>query len=150
MPRPASRLAPAMEAPLSTNHDPAKEDLARRSAVARIVGFVAIVELPSGILQGYYTPLMTDAVRHPGIHGADVNWFEAVLLLASLGNIFGHNKMLLKSAVVTALASGEVVFPGSFATFLIAWPLQGSYAVWLPLEIAISFPWPVNRATTDP
>jgi MFS family permease len=77
-----------------------------------------------------------------------VNWFEAaqlmvsalaVPLLASLGDIFGHKKMLLLSAVVTAVASWAVVFSGSFTTFLVAWALQGFYAVWLPLEIAIVF-----------
>jgi hypothetical protein len=139
-----------METPLSTNHDPAEEHPVRWSAVAGIVGFLAIVELANGILQGYYTPLMTDVARHPGIRDADVNWFGSVPLLASLGIIFGHQKILLISAVVTALASWAVVFPGSFATFLIACPLPGFYTVWLPLEIVIAFPWPGNRATPDP
>ena len=131
-----------------TNQDPARQQPVRWSAVAGVVGFLAVVELTSGILQGYYTPLMTDIARHLGIHDADVNWFEAaqlmvsalaVPLLASLGDIFGHKKMLMLSAVVTALASWAVVFSGSFTTFLIAWALQGVYAVWLPLEIAIVF-----------
>lgn len=137
-----------MDTPLSINQDPARRDPVRWNSVAGIVGFLAIVELTSGILQGYYTPLMTDIARHLGIHDADVNWFEAaqlmvsalaVPLLASLGDIFGHKKMLLLSAVVTALASWAVVLSGSFTTFLIAWALQGVYAVWLPLEIAIVF-----------
>lgn len=137
-----------MDTPLSAHEDPAKAQPVRWSAVAGIVGFLAIVELTSGILQGYYTPLMTDIARHLGIHDADVNWFEAaqlmvsalaVPLLASLGDIFGHKKMLLLSAVVTAVASWAVVFSGSFTTFLVAWALQGFYAVWLPLEIAIVF-----------
>ncbi|MBP2374366.1 MFS transporter [Paeniglutamicibacter psychrophenolicus] len=137
-----------MDTPLSANEDPAQAQPVRWSAVAGIVGFLAIVELTSGILQGYYTPLMTDIARHLGIHDADVNWFEAaqlmvsalaVPLLASLGDIFGHKKMLLLSAVVTAIASWAVVFSGSFTTFLIAWAFQGFYAVWLPLEIAIVF-----------
>ncbi|MDO5745594.1 MAG: MFS transporter, partial [Micrococcaceae bacterium] len=137
-----------MGTPLSANQEPDQAQPVRWSAVAGIVGFLAIVELTSGILQGYYTPLMTDIARHLGIHDADVNWFEAaqlmvsalaVPLLASLGDIFGHKKMLLLSAIVTAVASWAVVFSGSFTTFLIAWALQGFYAVWLPLEIAIVF-----------
>ncbi len=120
----------------------------RWGAVASIVGFLALVEITSGILQGYYTPLMTDIARRLGIHDADVNWFEAaqlmvsalaVPLLASLGDIFGHKRMLLVSAIVTAAASWAVVFAGSFTTFLVAWAFQGFYAVWLPLEIAIVF-----------
>ncbi|GAA5225594.1 MFS transporter [Paeniglutamicibacter antarcticus] len=137
-----------MGTPLSANREPDKAQPVRWSAVAGIVGFLAIVELTSGILQGYYTPLMTDIARHLDIQDADVNWFEAaqlmvsalaVPLLASLGDIFGHKKMLLLSAIVTAVASWAVVFSGSFTTFLIAWALQGFYAVWLPLEIAIVF-----------
>ena len=128
--------------------DPASHAPVRFRAVASIVGFLALVEITSGILQGYYTPLMTDIARHLGIHDADVNWFEAaqlmvsalaVPLLASLGDIFGHKRMLLVSAIVTAAASWAVVFAGSFTTFLLAWALQGFYAVWLPLEIAIVF-----------
>ncbi|GAA4362916.1 MFS transporter [Paeniglutamicibacter cryotolerans] len=120
----------------------------RWGAVAGIVGFLAIVELTSGMLQGYYTPLMTDIARHLGIHDADVNWFEAaqllvsalaVPLLASMGDIFGHKRILLYSTIITAAASWAVVFSGNFTTFLLAWALQGFYAVWLPLEIALVF-----------
>ena len=41
-----------------------------------VVGFLAVVEFTSGILQGYYTPMLTDIARELGIHDADVNWFE--------------------------------------------------------------------------
>ncbi|MBP2385523.1 MFS transporter [Paeniglutamicibacter kerguelensis] len=153
-----SPMPPARPADISA-HAPV-----RWGAVASIVGFLALVEITSGILQGYYTPLMTDIARHLGIHDADVNWFEAaqlmvsalaVPLLASLGDIFGHKRMLLVSAIVTAAASWAVVFAGSFTTFLIAWAFQGFYAVWLPLEIAIVFsrarklgaPGPITRRT---
>ena len=137
-----------MDTPRPAGPDAQTPQPVRWGAVAGIVGFLAIVELTSGILQGFYTPLMTDIARHLGIHDADVNWFEAaqlmvsalaVPLLASLGDIFGHKKMLLISAIVTAAASWAVVFSGTFTTFLIAWALQGFYAVWLPLEIAIVF-----------
>ena len=43
----------------------------------RVVAFLCLVELTSGIVQGYYTPILTDIARHLGIHDADVNWFEA-------------------------------------------------------------------------
>ncbi len=53
-----------------------KRGTAATSATA-IVGFLVLVELTSGIIQGYYTPLLTDIARFLGIHDADVNWFEA-------------------------------------------------------------------------
>ncbi len=121
---------------------------AKQSAagIAGIVGFLVFVEIASGALQGYYTPLYTDIARHLGIHDADVNWFEAaqlavsaicVPLLARLGDMYGHRKILLAATGVTALASWGVAFAPNFATFLVAWALAGCYVVWLPLEIAI-------------
>lgn len=114
--------------------------------LAGIVGFLAFVEFTSGVLQGYYTPMLSDIARHLEIHDADVNWFEGTQLMlsalvvpafAKLGDLFGHKRMLLWSTALTALASLALPFTDSFAVFLVAWTLQGFYVVWLPLEIAI-------------
>ena len=114
--------------------------------LGRIVGFLVCVELASGILQGYYTPIFSDIADHLGIADADVNWFEAAQLivsalvvpfLARLGDLIGHKKVLLISTAVTALGSWILAFAPSFTTFLIGWALQGAYVVWLPLEVAI-------------
>ncbi|WP_341230507.1 MFS transporter [Nocardioides salarius] len=116
--------------------------------LATIVGFLVVVELASGVLQGYYTPIFSDIADHLGIQDADVNWFEAAQLLVSalcvpplarLGDLVGHKKVLLISTAVTALASWGVAFAPSFETFLVAWALQGFYVVWLPLEVAIIY-----------
>ncbi|XPP25947.1 MAG: MFS transporter [Leucobacter sp.] len=118
----------------------------RLGALSGVVGFLAFVEFTSGILQGYYTPMLTDIARHLGIHDADVNWLEGTQLMlsalvvpafAKLGDMFGHKRMLLWSTALTALASLALPFTDSFAVFLIAWALQGFYVVWLPLEVAI-------------
>ncbi|NYG59158.1 MFS family permease [Nocardioides daedukensis] len=118
-----------------------------------IVGFLVCVELASGVLQGYYTPIFTDIADHLGIQDADVNWFEAaqlivsalvVPLLARLGDIIGHRNVLLISTAVTAFGSWILAFSPSFTTFLIGWALQGAYVVWLPLEVAI-----IHRRTAD-
>ncbi|WP_460774300.1 MFS transporter [Microbacterium sp. GXF7504] len=115
-------------------------------ALAGVVGFLAFVEFTSGVLQGYYTPMLTDIARHLGIHDADVNWLEGAQLmlsalvvpvLAKLGDMVGHKRMLLVSTAATAAASLVLPFTDSFAVFLIAWALQGFYVVWLPLEIAL-------------
>ena len=115
---------------------------------AGLIGWFILVELTSGILQGYYVPLFSDIVVSLGIRDADVNWFEAAQLLlsalvlpvlAKLGDMYGHKKILLIAAILTAGASWWLVFAGTFWTFLIAWALQGFYVVWLPLEIALIF-----------
>lgn len=111
-----------------------------------VVGFLVCVELASGVLQGYYTPIFTDIADHLSITDADVNWFEAAQLvvsalvvppLARLGDLVGHKKVLLLSTLATALGSWMLVFSPSFTTFLIGWAVQGAYVVWLPLEVAI-------------
>ena len=115
-------------------------------SLAAVVGFLVCVELASGILQGYYTPIFSDIADHLGIRDADVNWFEAAQLilsalvvppLARLGDLVGHKKVLLLSTVVTAVGSWTLALAPNFTTFLIGWAVQGAYVIWLPLEIAI-------------
>lgn len=113
-----------------------------------LVGYLFLVELVSGILQGFYVPLIPDLVEHLGIRDADFNWFEAsqlllsaivVPVLAKLGDMYGHKRILLVSTVLTAAATWALAFTGDFWAFLIAWTLQGFYVVWLPLEVALIF-----------
>ena len=124
----------------------AKETVARTTF--RLVGFLFALELVSGILQGFYVPLIPDLVEHLGIRDADFNWFEAaqlllsaivVPILAKLGDMYGHKRILLVSTVLTAGATWWLAFTGDFTSFLIAWALQGFYVVWLPLEVALIF-----------
>jgi MFS family permease len=113
-----------------------------------LIGYLFLVEIVSGILQGYYVPLISDLVKYLHIRDADFNWFEAaqlllsalvVPILAKLGDMFGHKRILLVSTVLTAGASWALVFADNFWTFLAAWALQGFYVVWLPLEVALIF-----------
>lgn len=115
---------------------------------ANLVGWFVLVELASGILQGFSVPLLPDIVVHLGIRDSDVNWLEAAQLLlsalalpvlAKLAETFGYKRILLFSAIATAAASWALVFADSFATFLVAWAVQGFSVVWLPLEIALIF-----------
>ena len=114
--------------------------------LATIVGFLVLVEFASGILQGYYTPIYPQIADHLSIHEGDINWFEAaqlivsalcIPLLARLGDLIGHKKVLLISTAATALGSWWLVFAPGFTSFLVGWAVQGAYVVWLPLEIAI-------------
>lgn len=115
-------------------------------ALVGVVGFLAFVEFTSGVLQGWYTPMLTNIARHLGIHDADVNWLEGAQLmlsalvvpaLAKLGDMVGHKRILLVSTAITAAASLVLPFTDSFAVFLAAWAVQGFYVIWLPLEIAL-------------
>ncbi len=62
-----------------------------------------------------------------------------VPVLAKMGDMIGHRKVLLISTALTAAASWGVAFAPNFWFFIIAWALQGFYVVWLPLEIALIY-----------
>nr|WP_204332109.1 MFS transporter [Geodermatophilus sabuli] len=122
-----------------------------------MVGFLVFVEFTSGVLQGYYVPLLTDVARHLDIHDADVNWLEAaqlmlsaiaVPILAKLGDLHGHRRMLLLSAALVAAATVVLAVARSFPVFLVAWAVQGVYAAWLPLQVALI--WNRSRRLADP
>lgn len=117
-----------------------------RSPLAGVVGALVVVEATSGVIQGYYIPLLPDIARNLGINDADVNWFEAaqlllsaivVPLLARLGDMIGHRKVLIGSLVVTGAASWAIAFSGQFWLFTLVWAVQGFYVVWLPMNVAI-------------
>ncbi len=125
------------------------------ATIWRLVGFLAAVEIASGVLQGYYTPIYSDIAGHLGIADGDVNWFEAAQLIVSalavpvlsrLGDLHGHRTVLVGATLVTALAGWGIAVAPGFWTFLVAWALQGVYVVWLPMEIAILH----DRSRQDP
>ena len=129
-------------------HDGRRRRAAPSPGLATIVGFLVCVELASGILQGYYTPIYQDIAGHLSIQDASVNWFEAaqlvvsalaVPLLARLGDLIGARNVLLLSTAVTALGSWILAFAPGFTTFLIGFAIQGAYVVWLPMEVAIVY-----------
>ncbi|EOM77863.1 MFS transporter [Rhodococcus rhodnii] len=119
-----------------------------------IIGYLAGVEIVSGILQAYYTPLFPQIADHLAILEGDVNWFEAaqlalsalvVPLLSRLGDLWGHRNVLLVSTAIVAAGSWILVLAPGFTVFLIGWSLQAAYAVWLPIEIAL-----IHRRATGP
>jgi MFS family permease len=121
---------------------------AAAQGLAAVVGFLVAVEVASGVLQGYYTPIYPQIAEHLDISEGDINWFEAaqlivsaltIPLLARLGDLVGHKKVLLAATAVTAIGSWITVFAPSFTTFLIGWALQGASIICLPLEIAIIY-----------
>lgn len=120
----------------------------RFGSLKAVVGFLVFVELTSGVIQGFYTPLLTDIARYFGVPDADVNWLEGGQMMvaaivipafAKLGDMVGHRRMLLVSTAVTAVASVLLPLSGNFWLFLAAWSIQGFYIVWLPLETALVY-----------
>jgi MFS family permease len=113
-----------------------------------VIGFLVFVELTSGVIQGFYLPMLPLIGRHFGVPDADLNWLEGAQAMvaaivipafAKLGDMIGHRKMLLVTTAVTAVASVLMPLSGNFWLFLGAWALQGFYVVWLPLETALVY-----------
>ncbi|HEU4849646.1 MAG TPA: MFS transporter, partial [Terrimesophilobacter sp.] len=80
------------------------------AVTASLIGFLFFVEFVSGVLQGFYVPLIPDLVDYLGIKDADFNIFEGaqlllsalvVPILAKLGDMYGHKRILLVSTVLT-------------------------------------------------
>lgn len=114
----------------------------------KLIGFLFFVEFVSGILQGFYIPLIPDLVTHLGIADSEFTIFEGTQLLlaamvvpvlAKLGDMYGHKRILLVSTILTAGATWWLAFAGDYWSFLFAWTLQAFFTVWLPLEIALIF-----------
>jgi hypothetical protein len=131
----------------STAKSPARRSVPGGGITAGLIGWFILVEIVSGILQGYYVPLFSDIVVSLGIHDSDVNWFEAAqLLLSALVVPVLEARRHVRAQAHPADrrdphggATWWLVFATSFWSFLIAWALQGFYVVWLPLEIALIF-----------
>lgn len=111
-----------------------------------VVGFLVFVEFSSGFLQGYYVPLLDNIRDHLGVTDASIAWFITVQtlaagvcvpILAKLGDIFGHRRMLRIGIVSVLVGTVLVAFAPSFPLVLLGRVLSGPLAVWLPLELAI-------------
>lgn len=110
------------------------------------VGFLVFLELTSGFVQGYYAPLLPRLADQLGVSDADIIWFTTVQtlaaavcvpLLAKLGDMFGHRRMLRIGIVTVTVGSLVVALVPSYPLVLVARVLHGALALWLPLEIAI-------------
>ncbi|MDQ6523249.1 MFS transporter [Nocardioides sp. LHD-245] len=111
-----------------------------------VIALLAAVEVASGVIQGYYGPIMVDIAHDLDVRYADLNWLEASQLifsalvvppLARLGDLVGHRRVLIIATAVTAAATWGIAFAPSFPLMLVAWTLQGIYVVWLPIEVAV-------------
>jgi MFS family permease len=127
---------------------PAPAGKIRFGELKTVIGFLVVVELTSGVLQGFFTPLLTDIARMLEVPDADVNWLEGGLMavsaiaipaFAKLGDMVGHKRMLAISTALTAIAACGIFLTTNFWLFLLAWSFTGFYVVWLPLETALIY-----------
>ncbi len=117
-----------------------------RAAFRGVVGFLVVMELGSGMLQGWYPVLLAEIGREFGVGAAQLNWVSAaymlatvvcVPILAKLGDRYGHKRLLMISAALVAVGSIVVAIAPNFGVFLLGRALQAPLAAFLPLEFAI-------------
>ncbi|WP_189492755.1 MFS transporter [Streptomyces antnestii] len=111
-----------------------------------VVGFLIFVELVSGIVQGFYPPLIPHLGSAVHVGGGELNWFSSVQLLAAavsvpvvakLGDMYGHRRLLRIAVAGVALGSLLIACSRSFPVMLAGRALQGPLAAWIALEVAI-------------
>ncbi|MET9671289.1 MFS transporter [Streptomyces sp. NPDC006475] len=124
-----------------------KEKPHRTESITALVGFLVFIELSSGIMQGS-TPVVIPLIgQHFGVSSGDLNWVMSITLLvagiatpaaAKLGDIHGHRRVMRITTVAVAAGSVIVAVADSFALLLVGRALQGLFAAWLPLNIALA------------
>lgn len=131
-----------------TNTPNTSQRLARpvRSGAAAAVGFLIVLEFGSGLLQGWMAPLLPAIAATHGASQASLNWIMAIYLLATvvavpvlakLGDMFGHKRLLVFATAAVAAGSVLVAFAPSFEWLLVGRALQAPLGAFLPLEFAI-------------
>ncbi|MER7283808.1 MFS transporter [Dactylosporangium sp. NPDC000244] len=111
-----------------------------------VVGFLVFMELGSGMLQGWFSPLLAAIGQQFAVDAGALNWVNAmymlvtvacVPILAKLGDMFGHKRLLTVAATFVVIGSVVVAFAPTFELFLVGRALQAPLAAFLPLEFAI-------------
>lgn len=118
----------------------------RPTPAAAVITAVILVELSSGITQGFLSPVLrslTDILR---VSAADLNWISIANLLASvaftpvlsrLGDLHGHRRVLRWNLAIVLLGSLLVGVARDFPTLLAGQILQGAFAGFFPLLVGI-------------
>ncbi|MGX1543081.1 MFS transporter [Streptomyces adustus] len=111
-----------------------------------VVGFLVLVELVSGLLQGMMPSLLPRIGAELHVGAGDLSWVSSAQLLSSavcvplfarLGDMYGHRRLLRVAVVTLAAGSVLVAWAPSYAVLLVGRVLQGVLAALLPLEIGL-------------
>jgi MFS family permease len=119
---------------------------ARKTPFATVLSSLVIVELFSGVLQVYFTPLYAALGKKYDVSIGTLSWaltaftLAAVVftpLLARLGDLYGHRKILKIEVAIVAIGSVLVAVAPDFGTLVVGRVLQGSLAAYLPLMFGL-------------
>ncbi|WP_424215215.1 MFS transporter [Streptomyces sp. BI20] len=118
----------------------------RATPAGAVIASVVLVELSSGITQGFLSPLLRGLTDVLKVSAADLNWISIANLLASvaftpvlsrLGDLHGHRRVLRWNLLIVLLGSILVGLSRSFGTLLAGQILQGAFAGFFPLLVGV-------------
>ncbi|MGH3439811.1 MAG: MFS transporter, partial [Sciscionella sp.] len=110
------------------------------------IASLLFVELFSGVLQVYFTPLYPALAAEFGVDVGTVSWALIAFTLAGgvstplfarLGDMYGHRRMLRVLLGVVALGSILIAVAPNFPTLLVGRVLQGAFPPFLPLMFGL-------------
>ncbi|MGC5397186.1 MFS transporter [Streptomyces sp. DT20] len=111
-----------------------------------VIASVALVELSSGVTQGFLSPLLQRLTGTLHVTAADLNWLSICNLLASvaftpvlsrMGDLYGHRRILRWTLAIVLTGSLIVGMSTSFRMLLVGQVLQGAFAGFFPLLVGI-------------
>ncbi|MEU4272565.1 MFS transporter [Streptomyces sp. NPDC026092] len=126
----------------------------RATPAAAVIASVVLVELSSGITQGFLSPLLKGLTETLRVTAADLNWISIANLLSSvaftpvlsrMGDLYGHRRVLRWNLAIVLLGSVLVGLSRSFGVLLTGQILQGAFAGFFPLLVGMLR----NRATAS-
>ncbi|MFD0150471.1 MFS transporter [Streptomyces sp. NPDC055721] len=129
-----------------TLHTPPASRAVRATPGAAVIASVALVELCSGITQGFLSPLLKGLTDTLQVTAADLNWISIANLLASvaftpvlsrMGDLHGHRRILRWNLAIVLLGSVLVGLSRSFEVLLVGQILQGAFAGFFPLLVGV-------------
>ncbi|MGW4334208.1 MFS transporter [Rhodococcus koreensis] len=107
---------------------------------------VVLVEVTSGVIQGFLSPVLRSLTEVLHVTAADLNWISIGNLLASvaftpvlsrMGDLYGHRRILRWNLAIVLLGSLLVGTADSFGVLLTGQVLQGAFAGFFPLLVGI-------------
>ncbi|ROZ50326.1 MFS transporter [Rhodococcus sp. WS3] len=134
MTEPHASTAPAVDSPV------------RATPGVAILVSVVLVELSSGITQGFLSPVLRSLTEALNVTAADLNWISIANLLASvaftpvlsrMGDLYGHRRILRWNLAIVLAGSLLVGTAQSFGVLLAGQVLQGAFAGFFPLLVGI-------------
>ncbi|MER7759188.1 MFS transporter [Streptomyces sp. NPDC097619] len=116
----------------------------RATPAGAVLVSVLLVELSSGVIQGFLSPLLKSLTEVLRVTAADLNWISVANLVASavstpllsrLGDLHGHRRILRFNLALVLAGSVLVGISRDFTTLLVGQILQGAIAGFFPLLV---------------